>query len=688
MGSTATRAGSRETREQVPLSDPWSRRQRVLWALVSGVLLGLSQPLVIGAISEDPIDPTGLSGLLVFVAYVPLLVLMREARAKPAYWTAFLAMLVGTSITLYWLVIAMNVFGKIPLVVSVLVLLLLTGTLAFWLATPFAVTRLVARRFGFAQWLIFPLMTTGSELLRNYGPLGGFPWGTSGQALATVPLLLQGASLVGVYGLVFFIAVVNASLAELFVAWRQKAPLPRGPLVAGVSVLALLVAWGGYRLATEPTDAPTVRVAMLQGNIEQGIKNESAQNAQFIERRYQELQQRALEAGAEVVVWPEAALPRGVRTSWEHLRSSGVVPSRARAEEVPPAAIIGAVAYEKIEGAPEGSRSSYRSHNTAIATGEGLKVLGRFDKRHLVPFGEYVPWPLGVIVDKIVPGMGTTPGAPWASVAIPVAGREIPVGTTICYEGIFPEITRAFVHDGVELMFNVTNDAWYGVSSAAKQHLAFYAMRAAESGRAVARAANTGITAWVDTRGRIHDETKLYTEDVVIADLPLGDEITPYARLGEWVAFPALLVGLGLWFYTLLGAYFWRRQRHVVEWAVGIGGLALAAFTVISYYTLYSHDGGDTAANRAAAGTIAGLLVGIGAFSGRPWGRKAQLWVGALAFVLCGAGAAFGSLAALPVSLVGALIAGLAWRRKDEYLREADPEASPGSTLAYDEKTP
>lgn len=686
MGSTARRAESSEAREQGAAPNEITRRQRVLWALVSGLLLGLSQPLVIGAISEDPIDPTGLSGLLVFVGYVPLLVLMREARAKQAYWTAFLAILVASSITLYWLVIAMNVFGKIPLIVSILALLLLTSVMGFWLATPFAVTRLVSRRFGFPQWLIFPLMFTASDLLRNYGPMGGFPWGTSGQSLATVPLLLQGASLVGVYGLGFFIAVVNASLAELFVAWRRKEPLPRGPLVAGASVLGLLLVWGAYRLATEPTDLPTVRVAMLQGNIEQGIKNESAQNAKFIEKRYQELQAEALKAGADVVVWPEAALPRGVRTAWEHLGSSGVVPSRAAPEEVPPAAIIGAVAYEKIEGAPDGERRSYRSYNTAIATGEGLKVLGRFDKRHLVPFGEYVPWPLGFIVDKIVPGMGTTPGAPWATVALPLRGRDVPVGTTICYEGIFPEITRAFVHDGAELMFNVTNDAWYGVSSAAKQHLAFYAMRAAETGRAVARSANTGITAWVDTRGRLHDETKLYTHDIVVADLPLNTEITPYARLGEWVAFPVMLLGLGLWFYTLLGAYFWRRERHVVEWAVGIGGLVLAAFAVISYYSLYAQQGGDTAANRAAAGAIGGLLVGIGALSGRPWGRKAQLWVGGLAFVLCGIGVGFGALAALPVCLVGAVVAGLAWRRKGEYVREADPEVSLGNPLVRDER--
>lgn len=656
---------------------PGERRQRITWALVAGVLLGLSQPLVIGFLSQDPIDPTGLSGLLVLVGYVPLLVLMRDDRPKRAYWLAFLAILVASSITLYWLVIAMTVFGRINVFISIAALLLLTSVMGFWLATPFAVTRLVVRRFALPQWLVFPVMFTAADLLRNYGPNGGFPWGTTGQSLATVPLLLQGASLVGVYGLGFVIALVNAVLAEVFIAWRRKEPLPRRPLLVGSCALGLLLAWGTYRLVSEPEHPRTVKVAMLQGNIEQGIKNDAAQNAGFIEERYQALQQQALAAGADVVVWPEASLPSGVRTTWEHLRSAGVVPRKQRGEHAatPPAAIIGAVAYEKVDD-PEPGERRYRSYNTALATGDDLEVLGRFDKRHLVPFGEYVPWPLGAIVKKIVPGVGTTPGERWAVVELPIDGENIPVGTTICYEGIFPEITRAFVDGGAQLMFNVTNDAWYGVSSAAKQHLAFYAMRAAETGRAVARAANTGITAWVDTRGRVHDETRLYTHDLVIADLPLSSEITPYVTLREWVALPATLLGLGLWFYALVGTYFWRRQRHLVEWIVGAGGLALAAFATTSYYMMDGLYGDEAAANRAASGTVAALLIGLGALSGRPWGRKAQLWVGGLALVLCGVGAAFGSLGALGFALVGGVILVLAWKRKDAYVREADPELS------------
>jgi hypothetical protein len=228
-------------------------------------------------------------------------------------------------------------------------------------------------------------------------------------------------------------------------------------------------------------------------------------------------------------------------------------------------------------------------------------------------------------------------------------------------------------------MFNVTNDAWYGVSSAAIQHLSMYAARAAESGRAVARVANTGITAWVDTRGRMHGLTPVYEEALVVADIPLNDETTPFMALGEWVALPATLFTLFAWFYALLGARPWRRERHLVERAVGVFGV-LVAFGSVAAYTTSDAYGDEAAATQALFGTIAGLLVGIGALSARPWGRKAQMWVGGVALVTCTLGAFIGdAYGALAIAAVGAAIGGLAYRRRDEYKREADADTAPAT---------
>jgi apolipoprotein N-acyltransferase len=658
-----------------------TRKQRVIAGLLSGVLFGLSQPLVLGFLGPDPIDPTGLSGLLVFVCFVPVLLVTRDDGPKATYWTAFLALIVAFTIHLYWIVLAMVVYGSVPILVSILTLLLLTAALGFWCATAFGVTRLVARRFAFPPWLVFAACLCAADYLRNFGPVGGFSWATSGNSLATVPLLLQGGSLFGVYGLVFVIALVNGVIAELLYARARGDALPRQAALAGAGAMALLLAWGGFRLATEP-ELPTVKIGLLQGNIDQKKKNESLNYRREIERNFHRLQKQAIAEGAEIVVWPEAALPGTVRAEWKTLKRSGVVPRRAPPEERPKAAIVGAVAYERRTDVPKGEkdpRRLYRSYNTAIVTkGEDLEVVGRFDKARLVPFGEYVPWPIDVAIRQIVPGGMSAPGGDYRPISMPGGGRDVPVGTTICYEGIFPEITREFANDGAQLMFNVTNDAWYGVSSAAKQHLLMYAVRAAETGRAVARAANTGISAWVDTRGRLHDETAMYEEAFVVADVPINDETTPYMLLGDWLAIPATTFALLAWFYALLGTGFWRRERHAIERAIGVIALTLA-FGGVGYYFVFGPEVRDEAfANRAAFGVIGALLAGIGALSGRPWGRKAQLWVGWITFVLCGLGALFGAWLALPFAIFGGVTAGLAKRRKDAYVRDADPLRAPG----------
>lgn len=655
----ATRAASAEL--------SWSKR--LLWVLLGGLFFGFSQPFVLAPLGEQPVDPTGLTGLLAFFAFVPALVLMKGGGPKRGYWLGFFTLWPGYTIVLYWVVVAMTVFGRIPLVPSAMALLLLSGAASFYIAAAFGVTRILVQTFGWPQWIAFPVCLGAAYLLLNYGPVGGFPWGAPGYAFTGLPILLQGASLFGVYGLTVCIALVNAALAEVVVARRARRPLPRRPLAAAGGVIALLLAWGGFRLATEPTDLPTVKVGMLQGNIEQGIKNKSRQNARFIHEKYHRLQAEALERGAEIIVWPEAALPNYVRVEWDTLMNAGVVPGASA--PVPPAGVVGAVAIEPYKDEETGQKR-YHRYNSAVVTGPGLEVLGRFDKAHLVPFGEYVPWPLNRMLRQLVPG-GTSPGVGLKPIEVPVGDRRIPVAATICYEGIFPEITRHFANDGAALMVNVTNDAWYGVSSAAIQHLRMYSMRAVESGRAVARAANTGITAWVDTRGRLHDMTRMYTDAAVVADVPLSDEVTPYRALGEWVALPCLLVTLGAWFFALLGRGFVRRERHPLEWAVGIAGVTLAAVAAGWYFVAPGVMGDEGAANRATVGAIGALLVGLGALSGRPWGRKAQLWVGSLAFVLCGLGVAFGAVIALPFALLGALLVGLAWRRKGAYVREVDP---------------
>jgi apolipoprotein N-acyltransferase len=191
-------------------------------------------------------------------------------------------------------------------------------------------------------------------------------------------------------------------------------------------------------------------------------------------------------------------------------------------------------------------------HNSVVFLDELGLIEGRFHKRHLVPFGEYVPWPFDAILERLVPGAGLLqPGLDTPPVEI--AGAR--VAGLVCFEGIFPRYSRVFARAGATLLVNVVNDAWYGLSSAPHQHLAAYQLRAVETGRSVVRAANTGISAVILPDGRLRGASPLFEDSVVVEDAPLLAAPTPYLRAGEWLAWLcAVAVAVGL----LLP----RRRRH------------------------------------------------------------------------------------------------------------------------------
>ena len=170
-----------------------------------------------------------------------------------------------------------------------------------------------------------------------------------------------------------------------------------------------------------------------------------------------------------------------------------------------------------------------------------------------MPFGEYVPWPFYKLVRKIVPNVGRfQPGI--VQKPLPVHGKKgvVNVGATVCYEGVFPEISRELVNAGAQVLVNMTNDAWYGYSSAPWQHLYMYKLRSVETGAPFVRATNTGITAWVDALGNLHQPTRLYEDAMVIADIPVKQKNTLFNLLGEWVAFPSLGIILGLFLFSFI----------------------------------------------------------------------------------------------------------------------------------------
>jgi apolipoprotein N-acyltransferase len=292
--------------------------------------------------------------------------------------------------------------------------------------------------------------------------------------------------------------------------------------------------------------AETIRVAVLQGNIEQGVK----WNPEWAERTlaiYEDLSRKAVEAGAEVVVFPETAVPGS-------LNSDPVLRDRVArlARETRAAYVVGSVAVERPPG-----QLTHEYFDSAFAIQPDGSFSARYDKSQLVPFGEFVPFEtwLRPFFEATARGMATEgvsrgPGPRALSIATASARTTgVTVGVPICYELLFPDLTRRFVSDGAVLLLAITNDAWYGRTGAPYQFLAMTAVRSAENGVWTARAANTGVSAIIDSQGRVRSRTRIFERGLLVSDLPLRASPpggTFYARHGDifaygcWMAIAAL----------------------------------------------------------------------------------------------------------------------------------------------------
>ena len=412
-----------------------------------------------------------------------------------------------------WLTHTMTTFSQMTMPVAVLVLLALAGYLAlFWGGVAWALAWLRGRLGTGALWLA-PALWVAGELGRTY-LLGGFPWGLLGYVPSRRLLVIQIAAWTGVYGVSALLVLVNTALAWTAVERRWRAA---GLSLAGAAVAGALLV-GHAHLA--PVDAPTLRVAVVQGNIAQAVKWDAGFKAETL-RIYGELT-RAVAPGSRLVVWPEAAVPAYVRFEPAALRW---LTDLAAGVRVP--LLVGVPDAET-----DGRRVRYL--NSAFLV-ESAGVRARYDKMHLVPFGEYVPLKrLLFFVEAIAAEIGDfTPGRQVTILPL----EDTPFGTVICYEVIFPGLFRRFVAEGASFMTNITNDAWFGDSGGPLQHLAMVPLRAVENRIAIVRAANTGVSAFVLPSGAIQSTLPLGVRGTLRAEVPLRRGYTFYARFGDVFAY-------------------------------------------------------------------------------------------------------------------------------------------------------
>ena len=456
----------------------------------------------------------------------------RAGSPRHAFFLGLLAGGVYFWGTLYWLIETMTTFGGLSMLTAVAAAFLLVAYLSLF---PAAFAWLLARSrraFGArALALAAPLWVT-TELGRQY-IWDGFPWALLGYSQVTVLPVAQIASIVGVYGLSALLAFASAALAApIVLGGRAKYAYPAlaAALVSGCSV------WGYTRLQASPllaAGAP-VRVAVIQGNIEQEDKwNPELRDA--ITDRYLAMSRQAVAAGATFIMWPESSTP----FYFEHdlIRGASI---RRLASESGATLLIGSDQVEPVKATTAAQKPGARYYNAAFLVRPDGQVGAVYRKMQLVPFGEYVPLAnLLFFVGPIVEAVSAfTPGD--EPVLLPIGDHM--ASTAICYEVIFPSLIRRSVQDGSELLTTITNDAWYGRSSAAYQHWDQSAMRAIEQGRYLARAANTGISGFVDPYGRVMEKTDLFHEAILVGDLRFITARTIYSRTGDLIAWLSLVV--------------------------------------------------------------------------------------------------------------------------------------------------
>ncbi len=425
---------------------------------------------------------------------------------------------------MYWIVVVLGHYGGLPLPASIGVLVLFCLYLALY---PSLFAMLAAELDG-RRFQIFGLgaLWVGTELLRAKA-LTGFPWSLLGHSQFDQLRLIQVSDLVGAYGISFLIVASNALLFLLIFKTKTFSSRLRKAEAAAVGIMfAAAVAYGTSRLneyGEKGNPRKSVKVAVVQGNIDQSVKWNPDYQRKTIQI-YEELTDRAASFNPDLVVWPETAVPFFYQEQNE--LSKKVVQI---AVEEGTALIFGSPAYGVTREGP-------RYYNRAYAISKDGKVTGFYDKMHLVPFGEYVPLKgLLFFVDRLVPAAGDFASG---EILKPLQSGDLTAGILICFEVLFPELSRGQVRMGADVLVNLTNDAWFGRTSAPYQHLSMAVFRAVENRIPVVRAANTGISAFIDPTGEITTRSAIFERDVLVAEVGVSPSpIGFYTRHGDLFAF-------------------------------------------------------------------------------------------------------------------------------------------------------
>ncbi|NRA01843.1 MAG: apolipoprotein N-acyltransferase [Myxococcales bacterium] len=478
-----------------------------------------------------------------WIALVPFALALRGLTPARAFWLGTASGTLAYAGILFWIYVVVTVHGHAAAWVGVLSVALLAFYVGIHIGLVGAVVAALTRVAGRAGFLVLPAAWVVAEQLRSFDLFSGFPWGYLGYSVWKNGPARELLQLGGVYGVSFLLALTAALVAE-------RRILAAAVLVAAAHLTGFALGVGHTRAATDSDSK--LRVGIVQANIPQDEKWDPARARDSFEAHLESSRLLAASGSLDLIVWPEASVPILLESD---RKARAEVSEVAREGSV--SLLLGGMAVEQRQQAPR-ARSFYNSAFLVLPDG---RFFDRYDKSLLVPFGEYVPlrgllgWLSGVATGLASGDVSPGPGP--RAIVLPGLGPDHALAPLICYEVIYPDLVRRAVRDGARVLVNITNDAWYGSTSAPHQFLAIAVARSAETGLPMVRAANSGVSALVAPGGRIVDETPIFERRAlrgVVGAARSGS--TLYTRFGNWVLWISwsILIGLG-------GRYLVARNR-------------------------------------------------------------------------------------------------------------------------------
>ncbi len=511
-----------------------AKKTDIILSITSGLLLVFAFP---------PFEFSSLA----WVALVPLLIALQRNNTRTSFLLGITSGLVCFLGTVYWVFYSMHYYGYVAAPLSALILILLCLYLAAYTGIFSVLFNYIMKNSMRPAISVVPFLWVTLELMRTQAPILGFPWSSLGYSQYKFLSFIQVADIAGIYGVSFLVAASNSMLFDVMAFWPQKikdTPLSaKWPLMFSVALYSVIIAcvflYGNERLK-ENDNRQKIKVSIMQGNISQDKKWEALFQREVIDT-YKRLSLSVSEVAPDLIVWPETAVP--FIFGYDSVLTQDLTNFQ---KQLGVHLLFGSM-LEKTAG---------RLSNSVVLLSPEGDILSVYDKIHLVPYGEYIPLrKFFPFIEKITVGIGDfMPGKEPVIMQTPL----VKIGNLICYEIIFPDLVRKFADRGANLLVTITNDAWFGRTSAPYQHFSMAVFRAVENRTPVVRAANTGISGFIDSKGRISQKSDIFVEAVLTNDISVGNQKSFYSKYGDLFAYLCTIYSALL----LIGKFFPGKNRR------------------------------------------------------------------------------------------------------------------------------